>query len=132
MADNVGRTRLGKLSVAHGSARRELAAKAPPRKRGRRPKGQHTSSPQQPQQEDVDAIVDDESDLVDIPPPPPHEQPREEEEREEEEPQQVYGGGPIDLSILVEYHKHRAVKIWKRNVTQFIYFLRYNIFSLFK
>jgi hypothetical protein len=127
---------LGKLSVAHGSARRELAAKAPPRKRGRRPKGQHTSSPQQPQQEDVDAIVDDESDLVDIPPPPPHEQPREEEEREEEEqeeePQQVYGGGPTDLSILVEYHKHRAVKIWKRNVTQFIYFLRYSIFSLFK
>ncbi|MCI68359.1 hypothetical protein A2U01_0089620, partial [Trifolium medium] len=42
MADNVGRTRLGRQSTAHGSARRELAAYAPPpRRRSRRPKGQH-------------------------------------------------------------------------------------------
>jgi hypothetical protein len=41
-------------------------------------------------------------------PPPPQQAPPQNEV-------QVYGGGPHDLSLLTEYHKHRAIPIWDAN-----------------
>lgn len=32
---------------------------------------------------------------------------------EEEEEGEGYGGGPRDMSLLYEYHKHRAIPIWR-------------------
>jgi hypothetical protein len=53
---------------------------------------------------------------------PPHHQPEPQQAPPEvivQPPQnvqeQVYGGGPRDLSLLSEYHKHRAIPIWDAN-----------------
>ncbi|GAU28133.1 hypothetical protein TSUD_295710 [Trifolium subterraneum] len=129
--DNVGRTRQGRASRAHSSARKELAANAPPPKRGRRGKqgppvrgthdaeaggsGGSRSRARRPVRDDEDfdagqylnEPVDYQED--EQPQPQPQPQPQEEEPNVQEE---SYPGGPRDLSLLKNYHKHRAIPIW--------------------
>ncbi|GAU51152.1 hypothetical protein TSUD_84700 [Trifolium subterraneum] len=132
MEDNVGRTRQGRASRAHSSARKELAANAPPPKRGCRGKqgppvrGTHDAEAGGSggsrsrarrlvrDDEDFDAgqylnepvdYQEDEQPTVEEPQP----------NNEDEEPnvqEESYPGGPSDLSLLKNYHKHRAILIW--------------------
>ncbi|GAU42526.1 hypothetical protein TSUD_376550 [Trifolium subterraneum] len=104
MEDNVGRTRQGRASRAHSSARKELAANAPPPKRGRRGK----QGPPVRGTHDVEAggsgcfrsrarrPVRDDEDF----------------DAEPNVQEESYPGGPSDLSLLKNYHKHRAIPIW--------------------
>ncbi|GAU10254.1 hypothetical protein TSUD_420290, partial [Trifolium subterraneum] len=138
MEDNVGRTRQGRASITHSSARKELAANAPPPKRGCRGKqgppvqgthdveaggsGGSRSRAGRPVHDDDDfdagqylnELVDyheDEQPTVEEPQPQPQPQPN----NEDEEPnvqEESYPGGPRDLSLLKNYHKHRAIPIW--------------------
>ncbi|GAU41862.1 hypothetical protein TSUD_366090 [Trifolium subterraneum] len=133
MEDNVGRTRQGRASRAHSSARKELAADAPPPKRGRRGKqgppvrGKHDaeaggsrSRARRPVHDDdefdagqyLNELVDyDEGEQPNVEEPQPQPQPN----NEDEEPnvqEESYPGGPRDLSLLKNYHKHRAIPIW--------------------
>ncbi|GAU21138.1 hypothetical protein TSUD_10550 [Trifolium subterraneum] len=108
MEDNVGRTRQGRASRAHSSARKELVANAPPPKRGRRGRqgppvrgihdaeaGGSRSRARQPVHDDDEFDVGQYlNELVDY--------------DEDEQP----NGGPRDLSLLKNYHKHRAIPIW--------------------
>ncbi|GAU50897.1 hypothetical protein TSUD_387230 [Trifolium subterraneum] len=134
MEDNVGRTRQGRASRAHSSAPKESAANAPPPKRGRRGKqgppvrgthdaeaggsGGSRSRARRPVHDDDDFDVgqylnelvdyhEDEQPTVEEPQPQPN--------NEDEEPnvqEESYPGGPRDLSLLKNYHKHRAIPIW--------------------
>lgn len=118
MEQNVGRSRLGRESRAHASAR---AANPTRSKRGRRRQspvpfqGRHddeagASGAVSSQQDEVEAEapeveateveapeVGDDGDDDDVVYPPP---------------EGGYGGGPTDLTVLYTYHKHRANRIW--------------------
>ncbi|GAU12213.1 hypothetical protein TSUD_01800 [Trifolium subterraneum] len=134
MEDNVGRTRQGRASRAHSSAHKELVANAPPPKRGRRGKqgppvqgthdaeaggsGGSRSRARRPVRDDEDFDAgqylnepvdyqEDEQPTVEEPQPQPN--------NEDEEPnvqEESYPEGPSDLSLLKNYHKHRANPIW--------------------
>ncbi|GAU16260.1 hypothetical protein TSUD_298920 [Trifolium subterraneum] len=100
MEENVGRTRQGRASRAHSSARKELAANAPPPKRGCRGRkgppvrGTHDAEAGGSRSRARPPVPDDDDDFdVDV----------------EEE---GYPGGPHDLSLLKDYHNHRAILIW--------------------
>ncbi|GAU11793.1 hypothetical protein TSUD_75440 [Trifolium subterraneum] len=127
---------LGRASRAHSSARKELAANAPPPKRGRRGKqgppvrgthdaeaggsGGSRSRARRPVRDDEDFDAgqylnepvdyqEDEQPTVEEPQPQP--QPNNEDEKPNVQ-EESYPGGPNDLSLLKNYHKHRAIPIW--------------------
>ncbi|GAU32434.1 hypothetical protein TSUD_158320 [Trifolium subterraneum] len=128
MEDNVGRTRQVRASRAHSSARKELAANAPPPKRGRRGR----QGPPVRGTHDAEAggsgglrsrarppVLDDDDDFdageylneladYDEEPQAPQPQPQQQANVEEE----GYPGGPRDLSLLKDYHNYRAIPIW--------------------
>jgi hypothetical protein len=136
MEDNVGRTRQGRASRAHSSARKELAANAPPPKRGRRGKqgppvrgthdagaggsGGSRSRARRPVRDDEDfdagQYLNEPDDYQeDEQPTVEEQQPQPQPNNEDEEPnvqEESYPGGPSDLSLLKNYHKHRANPIW--------------------
>ncbi|GAU49778.1 hypothetical protein TSUD_141680 [Trifolium subterraneum] len=97
MEENVGRIRQGRASRAHSSARKELAAIAPPPKRGRRGR-------QGPPVRGTHDVEESQA-------PQPQQQP-EHEPQEANVEEEVYPGGPHDLSLLKDYHNHRAILIW--------------------
>ncbi|MCH88833.1 serine/threonine-protein phosphatase 7 long form-like protein, partial [Trifolium medium] len=169
MEENIGRSRLGKASNAHSSARRDLTANAPrppPSKRGRRkqgpPQGQgpydHEAGGSRSRARsrfgqpsvahddfDADEFLNEHAEYEEHEQQeePPHYQPQyppqyppqqqqqqqQPQEKPQEQPQrrrrsrpqarpppvdgEVYGGGPSDLSLLSEYHNHRAILIWE-------------------
>ncbi|WJX56686.1 hypothetical protein P8452_42322 [Trifolium repens] len=101
MDRDIGRGRHGReISKVHASTRLKGLAPAPKRERDRQ--GQHL----------VQGTHDGEAeqDLAQQQPPPPPPQ-----QASPQNEVQVYGGGPHDLSLLTEYHKHRAIRIWDAN-----------------
>ncbi|KAK2408618.1 protein MAINTENANCE OF MERISTEMS [Trifolium repens] len=146
MEEDVGRTRLGRETRAHASAR-EAVAPRPKKARTRRQSpvpfqgsdyeagGSSVggSMPSQRPEGEVDHAaegadhgaegVDDENPPVDRDednedPPVDEENVAEDEDGEDDGqapvvPEEGYGGGPSDLSLLHEYHKHRANQIWE-------------------
>ncbi|KAK2388928.1 protein MAIN-LIKE [Trifolium repens] len=135
MDENIGRSRHGRDSRTHGSARREVPL-AP--KRGRRKKvhdaqpggsvsrtrGSQVHEPVNDDVYDLSQYLDENADWLEQEqleqpeqqPPEPEPQPPEPEQQiqphEQEAQDGVYGGGPTDLSLLSLYHKHRAISIW--------------------
>ncbi|GAU23830.1 hypothetical protein TSUD_27400 [Trifolium subterraneum] len=131
MEENVGRTRQGRASRAHSYARKELVANVPPPKRGRRGRqgppvrGTHDAeaggsggsrsraSPPVPDDDDDFDAGEYLNELADY-----DEEPEAPQQQPQHEPQQAnveeegYPGGPHDLSLLKEYHNHRAIPIW--------------------
>ncbi|WJX93189.1 hypothetical protein P8452_74748 [Trifolium repens] len=125
MEEDVGRTRLGRETRAHASAR---DAVAPCPKRGRRRRqspvpfqgrsdyeagGSSTGGSQRYSMPSQDQAPEGEVEhaaegLEDVNPPL---------DRDDDDgqppvvPEQGYGGGPSDLSLLHDYHKHRAILI---------------------
>ncbi|GAU36904.1 hypothetical protein TSUD_331770 [Trifolium subterraneum] len=96
MEDNVGRTRQGRASRAHSSARKELAANVPPTKRG------HRGRQGPPVRETHDAEAGGSHSRARR---PVHDD-------DEFDAEESYPGGPRDLSLLKNYHKHQAIPIW--------------------
>jgi hypothetical protein len=135
MEEDVGRTRLGRETRAHASAREAVAPRA---KRGRRRPSpvpfqgrsdnetggsstggsRRRSMPSQDQAHgsEVEHAVGDEENVNS-----PIEDVAEDEDEDDDDddgqppvvPEQGYEGGPSDLSLLHEYHKHRANQIWE-------------------
>jgi hypothetical protein len=150
MEEDVGRTRLGRETRAHASAR-EAVVPRPKKARTRRQSpvpfqgsdyeaggsSAGGSMPSQRPEGEVDHAaegvdhgaqgVDDENPPVDRgddnEDPPVDEENVAEDVAEDEDgdddghapvvPEDGYGGGPSDLSLLHEYHKHRANQIWE-------------------
>lgn len=143
MEQDVGRGRHGRdTSKAHASARSKGAAPAPKRGRGKHGQhvvqgshdneaggsggsrsrarsrsrlGQaHVDAPVAEPDFDANQYINDDAEYAEDTneahqQAPPQEQPQEAEAEE----QVVYGGGPHDLSLLSEYHKHRSIDIWE-------------------
>ncbi|KAK2389172.1 hypothetical protein QL285_062786 [Trifolium repens] len=132
MEEDVGRKRLGRETRAHASAREAVAPRA---KRGcRRPSpvpfqgrsdnetggsstggSRRRSMPSQDQAHgsEVEHAVGDEENVNS-----PIEDVAEDKDDDDDGqppvvPEQGYEGGPSDLSLLHDYHKHRANQIWK-------------------
>ncbi|GAU44901.1 hypothetical protein TSUD_137330 [Trifolium subterraneum] len=131
--ENVGRTRQGRASRAHSSACKELAANAPPPKRGRHGRqgppvrGTHDSEaggsggsrsrarPPVPDDDDGFDVGQYLNELVDYdeePQAPQSQQQPEHEPQEANVEEEGYPGGPRVLSLLKDYHNHRAIPIW--------------------
>ena len=132
MEEDVGRTRLGRETRAHASAR---DAVAPRPKRGRRRRqspvpfqgsdyeaggssagGSMPSQDQAPEGEVEHAAEG----LEDVNPPLDRGEDNDEDNDDDDDdgqppvvPEEGYGGGPSDLSLLHDYHKHRANQIWQ-------------------
>ncbi|KAK2421162.1 protein MAIN-LIKE [Trifolium repens] len=139
MEEDVGRTRLGRETHAHASAREAVAPRA---KRGRRRPSpvpfqgrsdnetggsstggsQRRSMPSQDQAHgsEVEHYVGDEANVAEaeVNVAEDEENVAEDEDGDDDGqapvvPEEGYGGGPSDLSLLHEYHKHRANQIWE-------------------
>ncbi|KAK2401798.1 protein MAIN-LIKE [Trifolium repens] len=131
MEEDVGRTRLGRETRAYASAR-EAVARRPKRGRSRRQSpvpfqgsdyeaggsSAGGSMPSQAPEGEVDRAVegvDDEN------PPVDRDEDNDEDNDNDDDddgqppvvPEEGYGGGPSDLSLLHDYHKHRANQIWQ-------------------
>ncbi|KAK2445718.1 protein MAIN-LIKE [Trifolium repens] len=131
MEEDVGRTRLGRETRAHASAR-EVVAPRPKRGRSRRQspvpfQGRSDyeaggssaggSMPSQAPEGEVDQAAEG---LEDVNPPVDRDEDNDEDNDDDDDdgqppvvPEQGYGGGPSDLSLLHDYHKHRANQIWE-------------------